>query len=104
MRPALKFDTPRGLVLSMSPGGGVRSFLEEVEPGYCIGPVEIGGARFHLEAIEVKHQEQPCVLEAVSESWQEKLAELHHAHGADGPFNALVINGRSWALFLSPYC
>ena len=65
--------------------------------------VEINGCWFHAEAIEVAIDESGT-QHAADGAWQSLLDEYGVAAGGDGPFRAVQISGRSYALFISPVC
>jgi hypothetical protein len=56
----------------------------------------------HLHAIEVARGEGP--VQRVVGEWDEALALVHEASGADGHFETVEINGREYVLVATPFC
>lgn len=65
--------------------------------------VDINACWFHAEAIEVVVDESGT-QRAADGAWQSLLDEYGVAAGGDGRFSSVQIEGRSYAVFLSPFC
>ena len=58
----------------------------------------------HLEAIEVKVDEDNGLQEAVSPQDYDDFAAIHDAVHGDGHFDTVEIEGREYVLIATPYC
>lgn len=62
------------------------------------------GISHHLEAIEVEYDENTSTQSAVCLLCDDILTTYREATGADGPFSTVTIDGRTYAIFVTPYC
>lgn len=65
--------------------------------------IEINGMSLHLEAIEVEIDDDDYQV-AVDPAWEDTFQAHYSAFGGDGAFTTTTINGRTYALFASPFC
>lgn len=68
-----------------------------------LGTLTINGVRHHIEAIQVE-EDADGIQNAASPAWASYFDELYTAFGGDGAMQTVEFNGRSYALFVSPYC
>jgi hypothetical protein len=69
-----------------------------------LGTIEILGVLMHLEAIQVKDGEEHAQV-TVAEDCEEMLDSLFNVFAPnDSAFNTLIIEGKEYVLFASPYC
>jgi hypothetical protein len=73
------------------------------EDGRLYATVIILGTYHHLEAIPVKATED-AKDEGVTDTAVALMDDLHVAFGGDGPFDTTEINGKQYAIFMSPFC
>ena len=62
------------------------------------------GICHHLEAIEVNWPENTSTQSAACPFCDEILTSYVEATGAYGPFSTMAIEGRTYAIFVTPYC
>jgi hypothetical protein len=65
--------------------------------------IQFDGVYHHLEAIEVRQADSEFAQSAVSYECEDILAKYSDADAGDGPFNTVTIEGRSYALFVTPF-
>jgi len=73
------------------------------DPGSrLLATVNISGAYHHLEAIAVdtNGNGEQCAADL---SFETMLGALHEAFGPDGTFQTAHIDGREYAIFMSPF-
>lgn len=64
--------------------------------------IELKGVLFHIDAIEVVIENNLMVTP--DGKHDEALEKFYDAFSGDGYFSTAEINGRRYALFLSPFC
>ncbi|HEY7691896.1 MAG TPA: hypothetical protein VH816_06095 [Gaiellaceae bacterium] len=67
-----------------------------------VASLVVNGVDMHLLAIAVR--DTSCHLQEFDEGWDEPLAGLHGAVGADGHWQTVVIEGREYVLLATPLC
>lgn len=79
---------------------------DDRKPGsYLLATLQINGKNHHLEAIEVESLPQSKHLQkAVCSVCDDILLKYRDAVEAEGPFNTVQIQGRSYVLMVTPYC
>lgn len=77
---------------------------EKDHPGRMTRPIFINGVMFHLEAIEVHVDPADDCQKAVNPYWETTLTDWYVAAEPDSTFETMTINGREWAIFMSPGC
>lgn len=89
---------------------GINSItLEEVEPGYLLGTIEILGTSFHVEAILVADNDETGVQQGIDEDEEgsnyeriERLFQFADVNAAR--FQTVEIEGREFVLAITPFC
>ena len=79
------------------------SIGEEIPRSRLLATLLFNGISHHLEAIEVKWHESTLTQSAVCALCDDILTSYGEATGADGPFSTVTIDGRSYAIFVTPY-
>lgn len=73
-----------------------------------LGTLRINNVPFHVRAIQVEAAPDGAQMAVANRdgvrTLETEFAELYAAHGCDGAVNVVKYGGRSYALFLSPYC
>lgn len=80
------------------------SIDEERPRSRLLATLQLNGICHHLEAIEVTYDERTLTQSAACPLCDDILTQYREATGADGPFSTVVIEGRTYALFMTPYC
>lgn len=76
----------------------------DVDPrGRLLATLILGGASFHVEAFEVR-QDDKLGQVGVDDDVHIIFSEFANAAGGDGPFETVEIEGRDYAVFMSPFC
>ena len=68
-----------------------------------IATIEINGLFLHVEAIAVVYS-QDGSMQCGSEGVEDAFDSWYDASGSDGHVQTLMIKGREYALFASPFC
>ena len=78
--------------------------LEEYEPGYLLGSIEILGVRHHLELMEVADCPQTGIQKPVGqENCNEERIDNLTLYAGGGRFETVEIDGRKFVLAITPY-
>lgn len=80
------------------------SIDEERPRTRLLATLQLNGICHHLEAIEVEWDENTSTQSAACLLCDEILTTYREATGADGPFCTVGVDGRTYALFVTPYC
>ncbi len=73
-------------------------------PGSRLGTsIVINSTYFHVEAIEVGLNGN-SIQSAVDPRWEDSFDAYYNAAGGDGAVDTVTINGREYAVFISPFC
>jgi hypothetical protein len=98
-------------IVSASPGQTPRNSLSSIrwsrpdrDSTTLLATLVLGGYCMHLEAIEVELDDHNGLQEAVEPDYYGRIEDLHSGAGADGPFDTIEIEGRTYCLFATPYC
>ena len=99
-RAALNFMIPEHAWTDAS-----ESDAEVFDPKYArtrlYASLSINGVLFHCEAIEAETFEDGG-FRAVNPDWDETLDDYYAACGCEGPMKTIEIQGRQYAVFLTP--
>ena len=63
--------------------------------------VVVNGVEMHLQAIEIASDEG---MQRVAPDWEEALAKVHEAVGADGHWQTIELDGREYVLIGTALC
>lgn len=80
------------------------SIDEEMPRSRLLSTLQFNGICHHLEAIEVTSDESTLTQSAVCLCCDQILTSYIEATGAYGPFSTVAIDGRPYAIFVTPYC
>ena len=80
------------------------SIDEERPRSRLLSTLLINGISHHLEALEVVWHESTSTQSAACPFCDEILTSYIEATGAYGPFSTVMIEGRTYAIFVTPYC
>ena len=80
------------------------SIDEERPRTRLLSTLQFNGICHHLEAIEVAWHGGTSTQSAVCPFCDEILTSYIEATGAYGPFSTVMIDGRTYAIFVTPYC
>jgi hypothetical protein len=69
-----------------------------------LATLQLNGILHHLEAIEVEYDDRTLTQSATCALCDDILSQYREATGADGRLSTVVIEGRTYALFVTPYC
>lgn len=69
-----------------------------------LATIEINGVSFHVEAIEVRYDDDQQMQVALNASLDERFGQWFSASNSEGTIQTVEIDGREYALFASPYC
>jgi hypothetical protein len=75
---------------------------DKKEDGRLYATVIFLGVHHHLEAIPVK-ETADALDEGATPIAADIIDSLHVAFGSDGPFESVKINGKRYAVFMSPF-
>lgn len=79
--------------------------IDDARPGTrLLAAVQFNGILHHLEAIEVKWDERTSTQSAACSLCEAILSAYGEAAGGDGPFSTVMIEARTYVLFVTPYC
>ena len=68
-----------------------------------LGTVRINDVPFHVEALQIKRDEEE-VQQAAAPEMYDYFNEIYAAVGAEGPLYTIEHDGREYAIFIYPYC
>jgi len=68
-----------------------------------LGTVRINDVPFHVEALQIKRDEEE-VQQAADPEMNDYFNEMYVAVGAEGPLYLIEYDGREYAIFVYPYC
>ena len=68
-----------------------------------LGTVQINGVSFHVEAIQLKLDEEE-VQQAAAAEMHDAFNEIYSGIGAEGPLRTIEHDGKQYAVFIYPYC
>lgn len=98
-------------IVTKSPGKTPRHELHAVRwskpdesSSTLLATLVLEGYAMHLEAIEVEVDDDSGIQEAVEPDYYGRIEDLHAGAGADGHFETVEIEGRTYCLFATPYC
>lgn len=80
------------------------SIDEERPRSRLLSTLLFNGICHHLEAIEVTWHESTSTQSAACLLCDDILRSYGEATGADGPFSTVGVDGRAYAIFVTPYC
>lgn len=83
--------------------------LQEKEPGYIHGRIDVDNASLHFEMIQVKDGDDndddgPAQVTCGSLTNEERYENLMRVHAGDGKgYETVEWDGRSWLIYIFPF-
>lgn len=84
--------------------GLIPAGSDEDPTSRLLGTLSVGGVSHHAELLAVVYNDDEEIQEAADPSFQEMVDQVYSGVGGDGPWQTIEIDGRAYALIVTPYC